>query len=424
MAAERGRPGAWVWGALYLPFGMSNGYVTVTLAWLLSHAGASVGAIAALAGAALLPNTWKVLWAPLVDTTLTARIWYLIGAVATAATLLVVAVLPLKVSLLPTFGWLVLANSFAASLTAIAADRMMAFDTGPDQKGHAGGWSQAGNLGGSGLGGGAGLWVAQHSGHPWLAGGVLAVATLAACWPLRRLADPAPSTEAGGYAHVLLETGRDVLGLVRSRIGLLACLICLLPLGTGGAQQLWAAIATDWKAGADDVALVAGLLSGVASMIGCLIAGLVCDRMDRKQAYLLFGLLSAGTAVIMALGPRTPLAFLAFASLYNLVVGMAYGGYAALTLEAIGHGAAGTKFNLIASISNMPILWVTLADGWAQSRWGSGGMLLAEAALGVAAVALYAVVAFVSRGWSWSGLAATLGLKSPLSPERSERGRG
>jgi MFS family permease len=401
---QHGAP-PWVWGALYAPFGMSNGYVTVTLAWLLSHAGAPVTAIAGLAGWALLPNTWKVLWSPAIDTTLTSRIWFLIGAVATAVTLLAIAFLPLQVKLLPTFAALVAINSFASTLCAIAADRMMAYDTGPDEKGRAGGWSQAGNLGGMGLGGGAGLWVAQHTGQPWLAGLALALACLVCVWPLRRLADPAPSRDGPSYATVLIQTGRDIAGLVRSRIGLLACFIVLLPMGTGGAQQVWAAIAGDWKASADDVALVAGVLSGVAGLIGCLIWGFVCDRIDRKTAYLLAGLLSAASAVAMALGPRTPIAFLALGTVYNLAVGFAYGGYAAVTLEAIGHGAAATKFNLLASLSNVPILVVTLVDGWSQTRFGSSGMLLVEAAMGLAAVVLYLLADRATRGWSWRGSA-------------------
>ena len=31
---------------LYLPYGIASGYVTVTLGWLLTHAGASVGQVA------------------------------------------------------------------------------------------------------------------------------------------------------------------------------------------------------------------------------------------------------------------------------------------------------------------------------------------------------------------------------------------
>jgi len=41
----------------------------------------------------------------------------------------------------------------------MAADSLKAHATAPEEKGRAG-WSYAGNLGGSGLGGGAGMWLA------------------------------------------------------------------------------------------------------------------------------------------------------------------------------------------------------------------------------------------------------------------------
>jgi len=389
---------------LYLPFGIGFGYVTVTLAWLLSHAGASVAAIAALAGMGLLPNTWKVAWSPLVDTTLTSKAWFMIGVVASAACLAGIAFLPLRVSLLPVFSWLVLAASVAGTLTAIAVDRIMAFDVPEAEKGRAGGWSQAGNLGGAGLGGGLGLWLAQHSGHPWISGAALAVVSVVSALPLLWLSEPGRVADGRSYLETLKETGRDVLILVRTRIGLLACFIMLLPIGSGGLQQLWAAIAKDWGAGADEVALVGGLLSGLVSIPGCIAGGYLADRMDRKRAYGAFGVALAAVTLVMAFGPRTPLAFLVFACLYNFVVGFCYGAYSAVTLEAIGQGAAATKFNLISSLSNVPILLITLIDGWAETRWGATGMLLTEAGIGVAAVAVYSLVAAATRGMSWGVL--------------------
>jgi PAT family beta-lactamase induction signal transducer AmpG len=389
---------------LYLPYGIASGYVTVTLAWLLSHAGASVAAIAALAGMAILPNTWKVAWSPLVDTTLTAKAWFTIGLAGTAASLAGIAFLPLRVDLLPVFGWLVLASSFAGTLTAIGVDRLMAYDVPDTLKGQAGGWSQAGNLGGVGLGGGAGLWLAQHTGHPWIAGAALAGVSLACAWPLMRLAEPGRVADGRSYIATLIETGRDVIGLIRTRIGLLACFLMLLPIGSGGLQQLWAAIAKDWGAGADEVALVGGLLSGLVSIPGCILGGYFADRIDKKRAYSLFGIVLSAAAVAMAFGPRTPMAFLLFACVYNAVVGFCYGAYSAVTLEAIGQGAAATKFNLISSLSNVPILVVTLVDGWAETKFGATGMLYTEAAMGLAGVAVYTAVALATRGLSWGVL--------------------
>ncbi|MDB5464490.1 MAG: AmpG permease [Phenylobacterium sp.] len=403
-AAHRSSPHPALYLVLYLPFGIASGYVTVTLAWLLSHAGASVVAIAGLAGMALLPNTWKVLWAPLVDTTLSAKAWFMIAVTGTAASLAGIAFLPLRTDLLPLFGWLVLASNVMATVTGMAVQRFMAIDTPDHEKGRAGGWSQAGNLGGVGLGGGAGLWLAQHSGHPWISGAVLAAACMISALPLLWLAEPGRVAAGRSYLGTLIETGRDVLTLVRTRIGLLACFIMLLPIGSGGLQQLWAAIAKDWGAGADEVALVGGLLSGLVSIPGCIAGGYLADRMDRKRAYSLFGVALSAVAVAMAFGPRTPMAFLVFACLYNFVVGFCYGAYSAVTLEAIGHGAAATKFNLISSISNVPILVVTLVDGWAETKFGATGMLLTEAGIGVAGVAVYGLVAVATRGMSRGAL--------------------
>ena len=65
---------------LFLPLGITNGYVVVTLAYILSNAGVSVGAVAALVAWSLFPQTWKVVWAPIVDTTLNNKLWFLISA--------------------------------------------------------------------------------------------------------------------------------------------------------------------------------------------------------------------------------------------------------------------------------------------------------------------------------------------------------
>lgn len=386
---------------LLVPFGAATGYALVTLAWLLQHAGASVQAIAVLASMSLLPNAWKVLWAPAVDILLSAKAWFLIGVTGAALGIAATALMPMRLDLMAAFEAVVLATSFFASVTCIAVNRFMAFDVPDAAKGRAGGWSQAGNLGGAGLGGGLALYLSQHTGHPWIGGAVLAPICLLCALPLIWLPEPGRMRGSGGYLSVLAETGRDVASLVRTRIGLLACFIMLLPIGSGGLQQLWAAIAKDWGAGADDVAFIAGAASGLVSIPGCILGGMIADRIDRKRAYSLFGLALAAVAVAMAFGPRTPLGFMVFACLYNGVVGFSYGAYSAVTLEAIGKGAAGTKFNLVASISNVPILLVTLVDGWAETRFGSSGMLFVEAGLGVAAVALYSAVAVATRGLSW-----------------------
>src|SRR5258708_5460194 len=83
-----------------------------------------------------------------------------------------------------------------------------------------------------------------------------------------------------------------------------ACLSCCLPIGTGAASGLWSAVADEWRASADTVALATGVASGLVSAGGCFLGGWLCDRMDRKTAYGLFGVLLAVCAAAMALAPR------------------------------------------------------------------------------------------------------------------------
>jgi MFS transporter, PAT family, beta-lactamase induction signal transducer AmpG len=198
----------------------------------------------------------------------------------------------------------------------------------------------------------------------------------------------------GRFIHELANVLRDLWQVACSRIGFLALLIFFLPIGTGAAAGLFSAIANDWYASADTVALVVGILGGLASAAGCITGGYLCDRMDRKMAYRLYGLLQALAAIAMAIAPRTESMFVAFTLAYGLINGLAYAGFTAVTLEAIGLGAAATKYTVFASLSNLPIGYMTFVDGWVQTHWGSGAMLCAEA--GICLTSLLAFVLVVA----------------------------
>jgi PAT family beta-lactamase induction signal transducer AmpG len=69
---------------LILPLGVSTGFVSVTLGYLLSQAGVSVDKITALIAASLLPHIFKFIWAPIIDTTLSLKKWYWISSIITS----------------------------------------------------------------------------------------------------------------------------------------------------------------------------------------------------------------------------------------------------------------------------------------------------------------------------------------------------
>lgn len=381
---------------LYLPFGIPGGYVIVTLAYLLSQAGLHVTQIATLVALMYVPQTWKVAWAPIVDTTLTLRLWYVIATMLSGLCMLGATFVPARSEQLWLLDVLVLLMSVAYSISGMATESLMAHSTAEHQKGRAGGWSQAGNLGGQGLGGGAGLWLAQHATH-WSAGAVLALACMLCCAALLAVPQPPRARSTQRYSAQLLGVGREVWALARSRAGFMVALLVFLPLGTGAASNLWSPLASDWHAGADIVALVTGLLSGIVSMAGCLLGGFLTDLVNRKLSYALAGAAMALCAIAMALAPRTPMSFIVYTSLYSLLSGWAWAAFSGATLEAIGQGAAATKYNVLACLSNIPITYMTLVDGAARMRWGPAGMLFTEALIALLAVLIFAGVAVLAR---------------------------
>lgn len=391
----------WIFTLLIAPFGMQSGFLGVTLAYQLGEAKVSTEAIAGLIALSYLPQTWKFFWAPVVDLTWTRRGWYFSSLLVSVAGVVAMGWFGADGRAMGALTVAVLAASFASTVIGMAVESLIAHSTPDDQKGRAAGWFQAGNLGGGGLGGGLALWLIQDRGLSVTASAIsLAAVSLACGAPLLRLAEPAADaalTKLDLRAH-LRSLGSDLWGLVRSRPGALGMFICFVPMCTGAAANLWSPLAAEWQATANTVAFVNGAMGGVISALGCMVGGYLCDRMDRKAAYCLFGLLMAGVAVLMALAPRTELVFIVATSTYAFVTGLTYAGFSGVVLEAIGRGAAATKYSLLASLANMPIAFMTFVNGWTHERWGSSAMLYGEAAAGVAAVMLFMVVATLSRG--------------------------
>jgi MFS family permease len=377
---------------LVTPYGMVTGYVTVVLAYLLSKAGASVGQIASLVAISFLPSVWGFGWAHLVDTTLTRKGWYLIGALSSGVGILAMGIVPIHAANLTLLSLVALAAAIGATFISNAAGGLMACGISPECKGRAAGWYQAGNFVGMGVGGGLGLWLTQHLPQPWMSGALLCGVCLMCCIGLRFLPEPESTVRTSTYIGTMSNVFRDIWGVAKSRLGFLALFLCLLPIGSGAAGYLWAAVAGDWHASAATVALVTGILGGMLSAGGCLLGGWICDRMDRKSAYIMYGLLQAGCALGMALAPRTEPMYVLWTSAYAVISGLTYAGFTAFVLEAMGTGAAATKYNAFVSLSNAPITCMIMLNGWAHSHWGARGMLTAEAAMGVIGMLLFLVV--------------------------------
>lgn len=390
-----------VWAVLMLPFGALTGFVSVGLTFMATKHGLSITDGALLNGANVLSQWLKWLWAPLVDVTLTPRRWHLLATVCTGLGVLAMSLIPLGPATLGLLLVVIALTSLVNSLVGMAVEASVAATVAPAQVGRASAWLQAGNLGGAGLGGGLGLMLLEVLPAHWMAGAVMAVVMLACCgalyWvpPIER--HGAPPAHEGAWAHVRWVVG-DLWATLRSRGGALAALLFMLPVGTGAAASVLtqAAVAAHWGAGAGEVALMQGTLAGVITAGGCFIGGWWCQRRAPRGVYMIISLALAAVASGMALAPATVATYVVASCIYNLGVGIAYAGFTAVTLEAIGRGAGATKYSLLASISNFPIWWLGLLLGWVADERGAAAMLHTEALLGALGVGVFALAA-----WRW-----------------------
>src|ERR1700693_5614250 len=193
-----------------------GGYLSVAIGYQLTQAGISVEQVAELVAFSYIPQTWKFLWAPVADTTLSRKRWYVLAGLVSALGIFVTGAVPADERSLPLLYAAVLVSTVASTFLAMATESLMVYNTPPELQGRAGGWFQAGNLGGNGLGGGAGLWLAPTppapgagDGRPRAGGGVR---------PVRSGAVVRARTAADG-AHCALrsDAGRSVEGSLAGR---------------------------------------------------------------------------------------------------------------------------------------------------------------------------------------------------------------
>jgi PAT family beta-lactamase induction signal transducer AmpG len=383
-------------GVMLLPSGMNQGFISIALGYVLAQHGVSVAVIAGLIGLRLLPDTWSFVTGPVIDCTLSSKRWYVLSVIALAIGLMLLAFVSLDGSGTALMAPLCVALGVASITSNSATSAVLAQTTSHAVRGACAGWRQVGYLGGIGLGGGAGLWLSTHGVGPRVTAGILGLACASCAWPLLLVQVPrAPSRPP------LAAAARTALAslwtLLRSRDGLLAVIAVTLPAGLGAAMILMPAVAGDWGASAALVATVTGVLGGLANLPGCLAGGYLADRFPRRTVYMYSALACAAGEAVMALCPHTPPYFAALILLNSALTGLAYGSVTAVIYDRLGASGAATVAGVLSSLSNVPVVVVTVLVGSVQTHRGSNAMLLLEAALGVASVALYGLLVWLWR---------------------------
>ncbi|NCD68256.1 MFS transporter [Mucilaginibacter agri] len=378
---------------LVLPYGISSGFVAVTLPFLLVQHGFSVAATASITALGLSANLWRFLWAPLTDLTLSLHKWYLIGTVLCALTLLLICGIPLKVASSFWLTVIVFISQIAATLVVSPVGGFMASTVRSDRKGLAGGWYQAGNVGGMGFGGGAGIWLSTH--YSYQIAIVLLALIMLICMPTLYVVVPVVAAQSQKLSSRFWSMLADLKTLSRSTISLYSIVVITTPVGIGAAAYIWSSVGGDWHAGPDLVAFVNGLLGASVTVLGCIFGGWVADRCGRWWSFFGAGSVMALVSSIMALSVFTPFTYTAGILFYAFSFGWASAAFSAVALLAIGSDLGSTKYALVSSISNLAPVYMTALDGLTYDRSGIRAMLLTESILG----GIFVVISLLVLAW-------------------------
>lgn len=386
-------PHPFIYFILFLPFGATSGFVGVTVGHFASKAGMSDGVIAAMIAMNLLPHTWKFLWAPVVDTVWNGRGWYISTNLVSSLAIMALGLVPIRPENVDLLTAIIFINGLATTFVGMCTEALMAHLTPLSDRGRAASYSQAGNVGGAFVGGIA-LSIAEYTKSQAIPAFVIGAALMACSGALLTMPSP-PKTKSEGFVKACREVGSDIWSILSSRNGVLAVVLCFMPIGAGAASNLFAAMADNWNASVDVVSFSNGLGSGIGAIVGCLIGGKLSDMMARRNAYALSGVILAIFTFAMALGPRSATAYVFFVFLYNVGVGMCYSSFTAFVLEIIGKGAAATKYNVFASLANIPIYAMGRLDGSVSDKYGRTVMLWFDGGAGVVGAVLVVLAALL-----------------------------
>ena len=375
-------------GILALPEGVGNGFITVTLAFVLSKQGFGVDVIATLIGLSALTGSIKFLITPILDLSLNARIWYLICLAGIVAGVIGITQCPLNADNTWLISAMVLMISLGGTLLRATIGLAVAQTCAVEDRGAIGGWFQAANLGGTGIGGGLGLWLFEHAGGLFASCAAMIAITCLAAVPIFLIRLPR-ITHADKISQRIGAIVPALVGFFKTREAILLGIVNVVPMGVGGSLFLLSAVADDWQASADLVALVTGLVAGLSSAAGSLLAGFLSRRIRVLTLYLSFAAASGFGQIAMAFMPHTPFWFATLTLVNMVILGGAWGCVAGICLQSMRGSGASTIYGTMSSLSNVPVYVGTILFGAVQARYGSTAMLAGEGALGLVTFALF-----------------------------------
>ena len=392
-----GRERAWIFGLLIAPYGvLLQGVVQGgVLGYLLSQQGVGSGVQSHLIALLSLPSSLYFLWSPITDFFVRRRTW-LLGAAALAAVLILLAFTQPQLSSRGALALMFL-SVCCGQLVVSSAGGMMGALRSEGVRRRAGSLYQAGAMGFGALSAWVLIYLSSRASRDVLG---LIAASLIAIPALTVFAAPRQEEISDGTFYATMRRVGSEFKATFLRWDALPYIACMtFPVGTGAALGLLPGIAHEYGVNGDHVAWINGLLGGVLIAVGSGVMSLVRTRMRVPVLWAVVGLVSCACLAILWIGPLRPATYYTGALLYLFTVGSCYAMFTAVVLEFLGNsGRSGsTRYSIINSLGNIPVLYMLQVDGWGGEHWGGRGLAGAEAVVGgIGALVLLAFL-FVSR---------------------------
>jgi PAT family beta-lactamase induction signal transducer AmpG len=371
------------------------GVVSLALASNLIRAGVSVKHVAMMVAATSLAFTFEFVWAPLVDSSLTRKTWYALGATAMCACLLAMFVIRWEAAAVPALTALAFASCAGAAIAAVAVKGIMAYDVNTEQMGAATGAYTAGGTFGKAVAGAGTLLLLTHLPNKTLAAGI-SIATAVVAASVIVLAAPRSAPPLRDLVAKMASSLLELWHFLKTRNGLLIALFCVLPFGTGTEAGLMGAISHEWSVSQNQLALFSTLGAGT-NIVGAILAGWLATRIGPWTTYIGLGLAMITVMIVFAFAPRTTVVFLGAELLYRALATGCYAALLGVVMTTIGKGAASTKAAAMWSLTNLAFFYPTLIEGIVHDRDGTTAMLLTDALLGATGFAVLMVAMRVLR---------------------------
>jgi len=379
---SRGRmgwPPPWAFVFMPLPFGIFSGYVQTALPWLLRHMGYSVDRIGAVVAFVLSPMAFAFLWSPIADFGLRRRTWMQISC-ALSGLLLGAAILLFSRHATLSIGFLV--AGYAVSLfTTSCGGGILAVSQVGSRKARAAAWMQGGMLTASALGGALLLYFSKH----FSLGGLAAASALLVAAPATfalTIPEPAPDSGLDSLLKTCATIGREVRSTLFSMESLAGLLLLFAPVGSGAAQALFPAMAKDYNVSIQGVMLLNGLLGGVLNMLGAFVSVMIPAHWDRRVVYAAAGLCCAVSGAYLAFAPLNPSSYFLGVSTYMFTTGTCYGCFLGVVMMTMGNAglSASTRYGILVALGDLPIVYMTMVEGWSYRIFGVRGVAAADCA--------------------------------------------